>query len=91
MNTEALSQFDPSAQRTTGMQYFKPSGDSFFAGDPMPFQHAGRFHVFWLFDEQHGAAGHDWAHMSTDDLVHWQHHPLAVKRDRPFEASILAQ
>ena len=81
-------QFDPSAEKTTNLQYFDPNGDSFFAGDPMCLWHNGTFHVFWLWDENHHIHGHDWAHMSTTDLINWKHYPLAVKRDLPFENSI---
>jgi hypothetical protein len=32
--------------------------------------------------------GHQWAHASTTDLVHWQHHPLALPIDQEQERSI---
>lgn len=74
------------------MQYFKPEG-SRFVGDCMPFFHAGRFHLFYLLDENHhaglnGLGGHQWAHASTTDLVHWQQHPLALAVEEEWEASI---
>ncbi len=74
------------------MQYFKPTG-RFFVGDCMPFYHDGTFHVFWLLDEDHhkgrgGLGGHQWAHCSTRDLVHWEHHDLAVPLDQDWEGSI---
>jgi hypothetical protein len=74
------------------MQYSKPDGD-FFAGDCMPFFHDGVFHLFYLLDENHhralgGLGGHQWAHASTTDLVHWQHHPLALAITAPHEGSI---
>jgi hypothetical protein len=74
------------------MQYFKPAGD-FFVGDCMPFFHEGRFHLYYLVDENHhqgknGLGGHQWAHASSSDLVQWQHHPLALGIDEPWECSI---
>jgi len=74
------------------MLYFKPDGD-FFAGDCMPFFHDGIFHLYYLLDENHhkalnGLGGHQWAHASTLDLIHWQHHPLALAIDEEFEKSI---
>ncbi len=74
------------------MQYFKPAGD-FFVGDCMPFWHDGVFHLYWLLDEQHhqalgGLGGHQWAHSSTRDLVHWEQHPLALGIDYDWEGSI---
>lgn len=74
------------------MQYFKPEG-LFFAGDPMPFFHEGVFHLFWLLDENHhqgkgGLGGHQWAHSSSRDLIHWEQHPLALAIDEEWEGSI---
>ena len=80
--------FDPVRQPTTNLQYFDPAGDDYFAGDPMPFYHDGVFHVFWLYDYLHASLGHDWAHMSTTDLIHWQHHPLAIESPDPAQISI---
>ena len=65
------------------MQYWKPDAANEFAGDMMPFWDGARFHLFYLRDRDHhaeqgGLGGHQWAHASTGDLVHWQHHPLAV-------------
>ncbi len=74
------------------MQYFKPEGD-FFVGDCLPFFHEGTFHFVYLLDENHhqgmgGMGGHQWAHASSTDLIHWVHHPLAIGIDEPWECSI---
>ncbi|MBM3190199.1 MAG: glycosyl hydrolase, partial [Chloroflexi bacterium] len=74
------------------MQYFKPEGD-YYVGDCMPFFHEGVFHLFWLLDEKHhqargGLGGHQWAHASSPDLVHWEHHPLALAIEHDWEGSI---
>lgn len=65
----------------------------YFVGDCMPFYHAGVFHLYYLLDENHhqalgGLGGHQWAHATTTDLVHWQHHPLALAITQADEASI---
>ena len=74
------------------MQYFRPGGPH-FVGDCMPFSHDGVFHLFYLLDENHhqgrgGLGGHQWAHASSTDLLHWQQHPLALAIEHDSEASI---
>lgn len=74
-------------------QYWKPRGYNAFAGDCMPFFHDGTFHLFYLFDRRHhgskwGQGAHQYAHVSTRDLVHWEHHPLAVPIARQWECSM---
>ena len=77
------------------MQYFKPAPDHQFVGDCMPFydQNTGRFHLYYLLDEGHhraldGLGGHQWAHMSSADLINWEHHPLAIGITSDWEGSI---
>ncbi len=75
------------------MQYFKPHDPRQFVGDCMPFFHQGVFHLFWLLDENHhhslgGLGAHQWAHATTTDLVHWEHHPLAIPITAEREGSI---
>ena len=65
----------------------------YFAGDCMPFSHDGVFHLYYLLDENHhqglgGLGSHQWAHAATTDLVHWQHYPLALPIEHPWESSI---
>lgn len=74
------------------MQYWDPGHDR-FVGDCMPFWHDGVYHLYYLLDEGHhqalgGLGGHQWAHASTRDLVHWTHHPLAIPRTHDWEGSI---
>lgn len=74
------------------MHLFQP-GQPYFAGDCMPFFHAGTMHLVYLLDENHhhglgGLGGHQWAHASTTDLIHWQHHPLALAIETDWEGSI---
>lgn len=74
------------------MQYTRPPQPTpaaeLFWGDAMPFYHDGVFHLFVLLDHAHhadfgGLGGHQWAHYSTTDLVHWQEHPLALPVGQP--------
>ena len=74
------------------MQYFTPDGN-YFVGDCMPFCHDGVFRLFYLLDEGHhgalgGLGGHQWAQASTADLLHWEHHPLAIPITEEREGSI---
>jgi hypothetical protein len=78
---------------STPGQYWRPAGPNAYAGDCMPFFHEGRFHLFYLFDRHHhtskwGLGAHQWAHMSTTDLVHWDQHPMAVPISDEQEGSI---
>jgi hypothetical protein len=55
--------------------------------------HDGTLHLFYLHDRrQHhskwGLGAHQFAHMSTRDLVHWTRHPLAVPITRQAEPAI---
>ena len=65
------------------IQYWTPPDHNAWVGDVSPGVHQGRLHVFYLFDRRHhkskqGAGGHYYAHLSSDDLVHWTEHPVAV-------------
>lgn len=89
MNTQAVAETE---NETQAMQYFKPEG-SFFVGDCMPFFHEGVYHFIYLLDDNHhkgreGRGGHQWAHASTRDLIHWEHHPLAIGITEDWEGSI---
>lgn len=71
-----------------------------FVGDCMPFSHgmpqcgpSEVFHLFYLYDRHHhrskwGLGAHQWAHISTRDLRHWEEHPMAVAITEPWEGSI---
>ncbi len=75
------------------VQYSRPRGWDTNAGDAMPFYHDGTFHLFFLFDRrQHhskwGLGAHQWAHISSTDLVHWKRYPIALPIDHEWEGSI---
>ncbi len=68
-------------------------GNGVFVGDCMPFAHGDRYHVLYLKDRHHhrskwGKGAHQWEHLSTADLMHWDMHPMAVAIDDPSEGSV---
>ncbi len=74
-------------------QYWRPRGLNTRVGDCMPFFYEGRFHLFYLIDRHgHGSkwglGAHQWAHVSSADLVQWAHHPLAIPITDQTEGSI---
>lgn len=76
----------------TGAEGWMPGG-GVFVGDCMPFAEGGRYHVLYLKDRHHhhskwGKGAHQWEHISTADLIHWDRHPMAVAIDDPMEGSI---
>ena len=80
-------------EEQASMQDWKPRGHTAFAGDCMPFYHDGAFHLFYLFDRRHhgsrwGLGAHQYAHAATKDLIHWEHHPLAVPILKQWECSM---
>ena len=80
---QVVKDYNPSIQRTTHMQYFKPVEEHLFSGDCMPYYHNGTFYLYWLLDEGHhaglgGLGGHQWALSTTTDLINWKHYPVAL-------------
>ncbi len=74
------------------IQYWKPRGQG-FAGDCLPYYHDGVFHMFYLFDRRHHGSkwnkgAHQFAHLSSTDLVNWTEHPLAVPILKQWENSM---
>ncbi len=81
-----------SAGAFIGAEGWRPGG-GVFVGDCMPFVHGDRYHVLYLKDRHHhrskwGRGAHQWEHISSSDLVHWDIHPMAVVIDDPMEGSI---
>ncbi|PHX73890.1 MAG: hypothetical protein CK547_06080 [Chitinophagaceae bacterium] len=47
-------------------------------GDPNgAFYHNGRYHLMYLYNR--AGMGFSWGHVSSTDLLHWRHHPDAIK------------
>lgn len=62
-------------------------------GDCMPYSDGGAYHLFYLYDRHHhhskwGLGAHQWAHVSTEDFIHFSEHPMAVAITEPWEGSI---
>ncbi len=80
-------------QRIEDIRYWAPQLGRHNVGDCMPFSDGETFHLFYLKDRhQHQAkwrkGAHQFAHISTKDLVHWQRHPVAVGITHQWEGSI---
>lgn len=74
-------------------QYWKPRGYNAWAGDCLPFFHDGTFRLFYLFDRHHhgskwGQGAHQYAQLSSKDLIHWEEQPLAVPIIQQWECSM---
>ena len=81
--SQVVKDYNPSIQKTTRIQYFKPTEEYLFSGDAMPYYHNGTFYLYWLLDEGHhagleGLGGHQWALSTTTDLINWKHYPVAL-------------
>ena len=77
----------------TGIWDWKPKGYNSFAGDCMPYVDGDTFHLFYLRDRRghHSKwilGAHQWAHISSKDLVHWDEHPDAICIEDENEGSI---
>ena len=73
--------------------YWRPRGYNAYAGDCMLLWDGGRLHLFYLFDRRHHTSkwnlgAHQYAHLSTTDLVEWQRHPLAIPLSHTWECAI---
>ena len=68
-------------------------GGGVYVGDCMPYNHGGRYHLLYLKDRRRhhskwSFGAHQWAHISTEDFIHWDIHPMAVEIDDPLEGSV---
>lgn len=84
--------YDPSAQATRAMNYFKPEGN-LFVGDCIPFYHDSTFYLYWLLDSGHhtalnGIGGHQWVLSTSRDLKTWKQYPVVLGIDEDWEKSI---
>lgn len=73
------------------VQYWRPTGCG--VGDCMPFYDGKVFHLYYLKDRhghksKWGLGAHQYAHISSPDLLHWEEHPMAVEITHPWEGSI---
>lgn len=74
-------------------QFYMPPYHNASVGDCMPFVSGGRYRLFHLFDRRHHQSkaqlgAHQWAQISSDDLVSWTLHPMTIGVDEQWEGSI---
>lgn len=77
----------------TNIEMWRPAGENTNVGDCMPYSDGELYRVYYLFDRRHhkskwGLGAHQWAQVSSKDLVHWETHPMAIGIDEQFEGSI---
>jgi len=75
------------------MQYYRPRGHNTRAGDCIPFFHDDTYHLFYLIVRRNrhskwqcGHGGLQIYHASTKDLIHWEHHPIAIPLTEQWES-----
>ena len=73
------------------IQYWTPPYHNAWVGDVASIYHAGRYHIFYLFDRRGhssklGRGGHYFEHLSTSDFKHWTEHPAATPIEEQWES-----
>lgn len=89
----AKHEIDILGEENVQMQYWRPRGYNTYVGDCMPFYHDGEFHLYYLFDRRHhaskwGMGAHQFAHLSSNDLINWKHYPLSLPITEQWECSL---
>lgn len=79
------------APLTRPIQFWTPDDHNAWVGDVALCRWKGRLHLFYLFDRRHHASkqrggGHEFAHLSSADLVHWTEHPNATSLGELWES-----
>jgi len=74
-------------------QFYMPPYHNASVGDCMPFVSGGRYRLFHLFDRRHHQSkqrlgAHQWAQISSDNLIDWTLHPMTIGIDEQWEGSI---
>ena len=74
-------------------QFYMPPYHNASVGDCMPFVSGGRYRLFHLFDRRHHGSkqklgAHQWAQISSDNLIDWTLHPMTLGIDEQWEGSI---
>lgn len=74
-------------------QYWAPEPGRINVGDCMPFFDGERYHLYYLKDRNSHQSkwklgAHQYAHISSSDLVRWTSHPMAVGITHQWEGSI---
>lgn len=91
-----LKQFELPEQLRSGIKACELRKPGVNIGDCMPYSDEngdGRYHLFYLLDRHHHRSkwhlgAHQWAHVSTEDFLHWDEHPMALPVTESWEGSI---
>ncbi|MFO1501663.1 MAG: hypothetical protein U1G07_25330 [Verrucomicrobiota bacterium] len=72
------------------VQYWTPPGHNSWVGDVVTCFHAGRYHIFYLYDRRHhaskfGQGAHYFEHLSTEDFQTWTEHEAATPLEEQWE------
>lgn len=91
--SDAPAEKEEPSRSFVGGQYYAPKQGEYNVGDCMPFFHDGVYHAYFLKDRHEhtskwGLGAHQFAHISSQDLIHWESHPLAIPITHPWEGSI---
>src|SRR5436190_1093709 len=85
---------DPHAPR---YHFVTPYGPNVCADPNGAIYWNGRYHLFYIFQdarlrngEEFANKGHCWGHSSSEDLVHWTHHPPALTPEGGPEVGIFS-
>jgi hypothetical protein len=70
--------------------FYDPHGFNTNAGDAMTFFHNGVYHLLYLPDRRHhrsrgGAGAHNFAHITTKDLITWEEQEPVNDIEHPYE------
>ncbi len=80
----------PAAALSRHIQYWVPPGHNSWVGDVAALYHAGRYHLFYLYDRRHhqskfGCGAHYFEHLSTADFQTWVEHEAATPLTQPWQ------
>ncbi|MFV0502398.1 MAG: family 43 glycosylhydrolase [Lachnospirales bacterium] len=80
-------------KKINDIQYWAPELGRHNVGDCMPFADYDTYHLFYLKDRhQHkskwDSGAHQFAHISTKDMINWEEHNIAIEITHQWEGSI---
>lgn len=86
MTIEQPASRTQATQQLSGIP-FHPRPETGWINDPNGLiQHHGRYHVFFQYSPASAEWGSiHWGHQSSDDLQHWEGHPIALAPDEAYD------
>lgn len=75
--------------KPTHRHHFHLMGACGWINDPNGFSHfRGRYHLFFQHYPYKSEWGPmHWGHASSEDMIRWEHHPVALAPDKPYDKS----